>query len=67
MPSFFFVAHNHKVNGPKTNNDSDITLQVDESQREYIAPFALISPNTQLKVTIEYEWFMERVDLRDKR
>lgn len=55
MPQFTFYAHNHKLSGPKTDNDTDVTLKTDESQRINISPFALLPPNTPLTVTISYD------------
>ena len=52
---FVFHAHSHKINGPKSNGDTDVTFQVDTSQTPSLAPLIFIEPNTALKVTIELE------------
>lgn len=50
-----FHAHNHKLNGPKTNGDTDMTFQVDQSQTPTLSAFLQLEPNTALKVTVEIE------------
>ena len=52
---FTFHAHSHKINGPKSNGDTDVTFQVDTSQTPSLAPLIFIEPNSALKVTIELE------------
>ena len=53
--SFIFNAHSHKINGPKSNGDTDVTFNVDTSQTPSLAPFIFIEPNTALKITVEIE------------
>lgn len=52
---FVFHAHSHKINGPKSNNDTDVTLNVDQSQTASLAPFVFIEAGTALKITVEVE------------
>jgi len=47
-----FYAHNHKVNGPKTNEDIDVTFNVDISQSASVAPLLAIAPNTAFKIEV---------------
>lgn len=53
--TFVFHAHSHKINGPKSNGDTDVTFQVDTECTPSLAPLIFIEPNTALKVTIELE------------
>lgn len=53
--AFVFHAHSHKINGPKSNGDTDVTFQVDTSYTPSLAPLIFIEPNTALKVTIEVD------------
>ena len=53
LPPFTFFAHSHRLNGPKSNTDTDVIIQVSESDTLELSPFILIPPETRLKVTIE--------------
>lgn len=53
--AMIFHAHSHKINGPKTNGDTDITFQVDQSQTPTLTPFLQLEPNTALKITVEID------------